>query len=147
LYNFVSKALVAVVGKLLLFRLKPTCRPVSDALHMNGYFGMVGVDVLIDREGRHYVIDINTRILGSTPLVLSAFALRETRGWDASMFLTKFKVKDATPEALIERAENVTGGDVIIFSIVQREEEEMSCQIGVYSSSLEECKNVSDGFH
>lgn len=38
--------------------------------HQRGYFGMIGFDVLEDRNGQLYAIDANFRINGSTPLCL-----------------------------------------------------------------------------
>lgn len=43
---------------------------VGQYAHQQGYFGVIGFDVLEDREGQLYVIDANFRINGSTPLCL-----------------------------------------------------------------------------
>lgn len=43
--------------------------------HQQGYFGIIGFDVLEDRDGKFYVIDVNFRINGSTPLCLQRHLL------------------------------------------------------------------------
>ncbi|XP_031568633.1 uncharacterized protein LOC116303233 [Actinia tenebrosa] len=48
-----------------------TVTPVREYLHKNGYFGVVGIDVLTSKEG-HFVVDVNPRINGSTTLLLIA---------------------------------------------------------------------------
>jgi len=71
-----------------------TTEPVSRALHACGFFGLYGVDILVDRAGRQYVIDINPRVLGSTPLVFTLRGLeRLGRAWEAGIFLTRVLVK------------------------------------------------------
>ena len=52
--------------------LKPTLLPVADKLHEREYFGVVGVDILLNKAGQQYVIDINPRINGSTPMLLAS---------------------------------------------------------------------------
>jgi hypothetical protein len=41
---------------------------VASFLHGKGYYGPVGIDIMIDGEGRHYVIDLNARVAGSYAL-------------------------------------------------------------------------------
>lgn len=43
---------------------------VGQYAHQQGYFGVIGLDVLEDRNGQLYAIDANFRINGSTPLCL-----------------------------------------------------------------------------
>ena len=124
---------------------RPTAEPVIDALHAKGYFGLVGVDVLVDTQGKQYVIDINPRILGSTPLILASMALQK-RGWDAAIFLTGVPFKDINAEALISRADSVKDGEAIIYSIIQRGSE-LICQIGVFAKTLADCKIIGDNFY
>lgn len=48
---------------------------VGNYAHQQGYFGVIGVDVLEDRDRQLYAIDANFRINGSTPLCLQRHEL------------------------------------------------------------------------
>ncbi|MGI0483825.1 ATP-grasp domain-containing protein [Pantanalinema rosaneae CENA516] len=48
---------------------------VGKYAHQQGYFGVIGFDVLEDRDGQLYAIDANFRINGSTPLCLQRHQL------------------------------------------------------------------------
>lgn len=125
--------------------LRATTEPVVNALHAKGYFGILGVDVLVDSQGKQYVIDINPRILGSTPLMLASYELQK-HGWEVGIFLTGVIIKDATTETLIEKADDVQNGEMIIYSMVKRENA-VACQIGVFAKTLAECKAIADTFY
>lgn len=51
---------------------------VANYAHQQGYFGVIGFDVLEDRDGQLYAIDANFRINGSTPLCLQRHSLLES---------------------------------------------------------------------
>ena len=62
---------------------RATTEPVSTALHARGFFGVFGVDVLVDSSGRQYVVDINPRVLSLTPLVFTERDLEKIgRFWE-----------------------------------------------------------------
>jgi hypothetical protein len=126
---------------------RPATEPVAAALHTRGFFGLFGVDVLIDAAGRQYVVDINPRILGSTPLVFSQLSLQK-RGthWEVAIFLTGIVVKAPSVEALVERAEAVSGGELIIYSVIEKGINMYGCQIGVFGQSLAECRAIAETF-
>ncbi|MBD2074078.1 ATP-grasp domain-containing protein [Phormidium sp. FACHB-592] len=48
---------------------------VGQYAHQQGYFGVIGFDVLEDKNGQFYAIDANFRINGSTPLCLQRHQL------------------------------------------------------------------------
>ncbi|OKH43913.1 carbamoylphosphate synthase large subunit [Calothrix sp. HK-06] len=48
---------------------------IGQYAHSKGYFGVIGFDVLQDRDGYLYVIDANFRVNGSTPLCLQRHTL------------------------------------------------------------------------
>lgn len=125
--------------------LRATTEPVVEALHAKGYFGMLGIDVLVDNQGKQFVIDINPRILGSTPLMLAAPELQK-RGWDVGIFLTGVMCKDATTEALISKADEAKNGEMVIYSMVNRDDA-IACQIGVFGKTLADCKAIAEAFY
>lgn len=53
----------------------PLIENIAHYLHQNEYFGMVGFDVLEDKDGGLHVIDVNPRVNGSTPLCLQRKSL------------------------------------------------------------------------
>ena len=128
--------------------IRATTEPVCAALHDRGFFGLFGIDVLIDSEDRQYVVDINPRILGSTPLVFSHMSF-EKRGlnWDVSIFLTGVVTKAPSIEALVERAESVTDGQLIIYSIIEKGADTYCCQIAVFGKSVAECRAIAETFY
>jgi len=48
---------------------------VGQYAHQQGYFGVIGIDVLEDKDGQLFAIDANFRINGSTPLCLQRHRL------------------------------------------------------------------------
>lgn len=53
-----------------ILRFKDLIGAIASYAHGHGYFGVIGCDVLEDKDGEFHVIDINYRINGSTPLCL-----------------------------------------------------------------------------
>jgi hypothetical protein len=53
-----------------ILRFKFLIQAIASYAHNDGYFGVIGCDVLEDKTGEFHVIDINYRINGSTPLCL-----------------------------------------------------------------------------
>ncbi len=53
-------------------RLKAEYLPVANTLatymHSLGYYGPLGADIMTDSDGKHLIIDLNTRVTGSQPL-------------------------------------------------------------------------------
>lgn len=56
-------------------RFFPMISAVGTYAHQQGYFGVIGFDVLEDRDRQLYAIDANFRINGSTPLCLQRHSL------------------------------------------------------------------------
>lgn len=119
--------------------LKPTLVPVAASLCQKGYFGIVGIDVLIDSNGRHYVIDINPRLNGSTSFLLAS-PLMASYGYDAGIFHIK-KTFTGTLSEAIEAVENVTDGKMMLFGAYE-EDGVLTCSIGAWSTSIDEAYDV-----
>lgn len=127
--------------------LRRTTEPISTALHARGFFGLFGVDVLLDSSGGQFVVDINPRILGSTPLVFTQSNLQTLgRHWEVAVFLMKVHVRAESPEAVLGRVEALEDGELIVYSIVDVGSDLFRCQIGVFAASVADCRAVAQAF-
>lgn len=76
-------------------RLKTEYMPIAKAIgtymHQLGYHGPLGADIMTAPDGRHVVIDLNTRVTGSHPLGFMKGHLSVARGFnDAAIFFPLF---------------------------------------------------------
>ncbi|MFW6240629.1 MAG: carbamoylphosphate synthase large subunit [Thermodesulfobacteriota bacterium] len=83
-----------------LRRFSPIIAEVAAAVHRHGYFGVVGVDVLEDRAGELFVIDVNVRVNGSTPLCLLRRRIVES-GRDAARYSTGYLMEGDLDDVLV----------------------------------------------
>ena len=58
----------------------------------------------------------------------------------------KVFVKAESPAALIGRAESVEGGELLVYSLIDRGNDLFRCQIGVFAASVAECRAIAAAF-
>ncbi|KUJ19706.1 uncharacterized protein LY89DRAFT_568995, partial [Mollisia scopiformis] len=73
-----------------------TITEVSGYLHGKGYYGCVGIDVLEDRHGKQWVVDLNVRPPGSLILGLVKGFLYKDRGFNEASLLSAMRI--STPK-------------------------------------------------
>merc|ERR1712050_741548 len=78
-----------------------TIKPLIDYLHQRGYFGVVGVDVLTNKEGQ-FIIDVNARFNGTTPQLCLAPAMA-AKGYKISVYESTIQFK-CTSQKFVENA-------------------------------------------
>ena len=123
-------------------QLKPSLVPVAKSLHQEGYFGIVGCDLLVDRDGNQYVIDINPRLNTSTIIFLLSKRMTH-KGYNVGVICgdsvtIKGNIRDA-----IEIRETVKGGEIFIQSAVE-DDHCTKCYITLFGDTEQACDKLLD---
>jgi ATP-grasp domain len=133
----------------------PFVEEVVQYCHGLGFFGFCGIDVLFDSKDRGYLVDINPRITGSCPALMTLKRLSMKYNFTCGIF--RRSGKDATHQghasSLLEQVaaynlENEGKSRVVIHSLYQNDmsKPHTRVNIGVYGTNLNECKTVLNHF-
>ncbi|MFQ4146853.1 carbamoylphosphate synthase large subunit [Chlorogloeopsis sp. ULAP02] len=87
--------------------------------HQQGYFGVIGFDVLEDKEGQLYAIDANFRVNGSTPLCLQRHTLMEL-GKEVAKYSTDYRMDGTLDSILVTLKPELERKDFIILSALEK---------------------------
>jgi hypothetical protein len=96
----------------------PIIAATAANLQAHGYFGVVGLDILVDKEGAQHVIDANVRINGSTPLCLQRRDL-VSLGKDAAKYSTDYNIQASLETILVRFKSELDRRDLIILSALE----------------------------
>lgn len=102
-----------------IFRFKEIIEAIATYAHSYGYFGVIGCDVLEDKDGEFHVIDINYRINGSTPLCLQRHRFLE-QGKTVAKYSGSYRM-DGTIDSILTNLKPELGRqDFLIFSALEK---------------------------
>jgi len=87
--------------------------------HQQGYFGVIGFDVLEDSEGLLYAIDANFRVNGSTPLCLQRHTLLG-RGKEVAKYSSDWRMDGTLESILVTLKPELDRKDLIILSALEK---------------------------
>ena len=119
--------------------LRPAMIPISERLHQEGYFGIVGVDMLMDMDGKQFVLDINPRINDGTALMLCA-RIMSSKGYTAGVSAGGIKAW-MSEDDIFAQSDKEDKGIIVIISILNKEKFSL-CQMFIFSNSIEECWQI-----
>ena len=118
-----------------------------------GFWGFCGVDVLFDSFGSGYLVDINPRVTGSCPALMTLFIFKKVYGFEVGLFRRTGDINYyGSSVKLIEEVtaynkENEGKSRIVIHSMFETEEDHSTrLNIGVYGNDMEECKIVLNRF-
>lgn len=92
---------------------------VGQYAHQQGYFGIIGFDVLEDRDGKLYAIDANFRINGSTPLCLQRHLLLK-RDKTIAKYSSDYRMEGTLDSILITLKSELDRKDFLILSALEK---------------------------
>lgn len=117
-----------------------------------GFWGFCGVDVLFDSEGRGYLVDINPRVTGTCPALMTLHIFAEKFGYKVGLFRRNGNINFyGTNKELVEQVtkynkENEGNSRIVLHSFYETNEGNSRLTIGVYGNDMEECKTVLNRF-
>ncbi|MEH2326806.1 MAG: carbamoylphosphate synthase large subunit [Nostoc sp.] len=87
--------------------------------HKQGYFGVIGFDVLEDQDGQFYAIDANFRVNGSTPLCLQRNTLVGL-GKEVAKYSSDYRMEGTLDSILVALKPELERKDLIILSALEK---------------------------
>ena len=116
-------------------------RPVAEYLHQNGYYGVVGIDILQNNKGELFLVDLNPRLTGITPF-LTASRLFSKEEMNEGIYCPSLPFP-GTLAALIETVENIQDAKVAVLSAYEDlKASKTLCHISVNAPSFEICQKI-----
>jgi hypothetical protein len=92
---------------------------IGEYAHKQGYFGVIGFDVLEDRDGQFYAIDANFRVNGSTPLCLQRHTLLG-QGKEVAKYSSDYRIEGTLDSILVTLKSELDRKDLIILSALEK---------------------------
>ncbi|MCC5625505.1 ATP-grasp domain-containing protein [Nostoc sp. CHAB 5715] len=92
---------------------------VGQYAHKQGYFGVIGFDVLEDQDGQFYAIDANFRVNGSTPLCLQRNTLVGL-GKGVAKYSSDYRMEGTLDSILVTLKPELDRKDLIILSALEK---------------------------
>ncbi len=118
--------------------LEKMIKPTAAYLHTEGYFGVVGIDVVTDGAGQQFLVDVNPRLTGITPFLMSS-RMFAAQGLGEGIYLASFKFMGSLDQ-LISKAESFhrsqSPARVVVLSAFEDPSEKFTtCHLSVTSES------------
>lgn len=133
----------------------PFVEEVVQYCHGLGFFGFCGIDVLFDSKDRGYLVDINPRITGSCPALMTLKRLQMKYNFTCGIFRRSGPnakhpghAADLLKDVTKYNEEHEGHSRVVVHSMYQNDlsKPHTRINIGVYGTNLNECKTVLNSF-
>lgn len=102
-----------------LSRFSQLIAAVGQYAHQQGYFGVIGFDVLEDKDGQLYAIDANFRVNGSTPLCLQRHELLKLNKAIAK-YSSSYRMEGTLDSILTSLKSSLERKDFLILSALEK---------------------------
>lgn len=131
----------------------PFVKDVAKYFHSLGFWGFCGVDVLFNKDGKGYLVDVNPRCTGSSPAIMVAHRLHEKYGFKQCLFRRSSKYAfHGTPEELLAAVDAFNEANegqcmIVLSAFVDYTPTCTLVQLGVYGgNSIEDCEAILHQF-
>ena len=116
-------------------------KPVAEYLHGHGYFGVVGIDILQDKEDNFFLVDLNPRLTGITPFLITS-RLLIVEGYSHGIYAASVELDGDLSDAIL-LAESITGARVALLSAYQVPNSQTTkCHVSISAKTRQACEDV-----
>lgn len=115
----------------------------GEYLHNAGYVGLVGIDILRDASDRHFLVDVNPRLTGISPFLMTS-RIFSRHGFSEGVYRASVRVKGSL-EQLIETAEAADNARVVVVSAYEEPDARHTiCHLSANSDCRQVCDRLLD---
>lgn len=112
--------------------------PVAKYLFERGYFGVVGIDILRNKNNDFFLVDLNPRLTGSTPFLIAS-RLFISDGYTQGVYAASVELSGDLSD-IIKRAEEIKEARVLILSACQEPDASSTkCHISISANNYQMC--------
>ena len=117
-----------------------------------GFWGFCGIDVLFDSMGSGYLVDINPRVTGSCPALMTLQIFKKEFGFTKGYFRRTGDINFLGSSAELMKqvreynSENEGKSRIVVHSMYEPAENHTRMNIGVYGKDMDECKAALNRF-
>jgi hypothetical protein len=131
----------------------PFIKDIAQYCNSLGFWGFCGIDVLFDKSGQGFCVDVNPRVTGSCPALMVFQLLKDKYGFDFGLFrrngdITYYGSYDQL-FAHVEsyNAEHQGQSMIVVFGAHEKDNQGFAkINVAVYGHSVERCEQVLYGF-
>lgn len=102
-----------------ILKFQEIIQAIASYAHSHGYFGVIGCDVLEDKDGEFHVIDTNYRINGSTPLCLQRHRFL-AQGKTVAKYSGDYRMNGTLDSILTDLKPELDRQDFLILSALEK---------------------------
>jgi len=115
--------------------------PVAHYLHENGYFGVVGIDILQTKANDFFLVDINPRLTGITPFLMTA-RLFIADGFSHGFYATSVYIAGGLSD-VIARAQTVSNARILVLAAYNAPGSSTTkCHLSISGASRQACERA-----
>lgn len=130
----------------------PFIQEVVQYCNSLGFWGFCGCDVLFDSQDNGFLVDINPRVTGSCPALMTLHVFDKTYGFTVGLFRRSGDINfyGSNEELIVKvdahNVEHEGKNRIVLHSFLQTPTGISRVNIGVYGTDLEECKTILNRF-
>lgn len=122
---------------------RDTIIATADHLHQQGYFGVVGIDLLKNQRDEWFLVDVNPRLTGITPFLVASLRF-QARGIDSGIYRASCLYPGSLAK-LLKHVQEFSDAKVAVLSAYDDQDNgTTTCHLSVSAADHPTCQRIFD---